>query len=120
MFETREIHRAIGELAYVMSKAQSGHELDEKKAFFDIIKKELKFEAWAAESRFEILDDKVHPTLDQAYKAAIHEFKKYKEHLTPELKETTLRVMESVAKVYFKSEVQQFVIDRLKEDLKHL
>ena len=54
MFEKREIHRAIGELAYVISKAQSGHELDEKKAFYEIIERELKFDAWAAESRFEI------------------------------------------------------------------
>ena len=120
MFEKREIHRAIGELAYVISKAQSGHELDEKKAFYEIIERELKFDAWAAESRFEILDEAVHPSLDHAYNDAIHEFKKYKEYLTPELKETTLRVMESVAKVYFKSEIQQFVIDRLKEDLKHV
>ncbi|MEM6525118.1 MAG: hypothetical protein AAGF85_10240 [Bacteroidota bacterium] len=120
MFETREIHRAIGELAYVISKAQAGHELDEKKAFFKIIEDELRFEAWAAESRFEILDEVVHPTIDHAYTDAIHEFRKYKDYLTPELKEITLRVMESVAKVYFKSEIQQFVIDRLREDLKNL
>ncbi len=120
MFETREIHRAIGELAYVISKAQAGHELDEKKAFFEIIERELHFDAWAAESRFEILDEVVHPTIDHAYNDAMHEFKKYKDHLTPLLKETTLRVMEAVAAVYFKSEVQQFIIDRLKEDLKHL
>lgn len=120
MFEEREIHRAIGELAYVISKAQSGHELDEKKAFFEIIEKELKFDAWAAESRFEILDEVIHPTLDHAYNDAIHEFKKYKNQLTPELKEITIRVIESVAAVYFKSDIQQFIIDRLKNDLKSL
>lgn len=120
MYETREIHRAIGELAYVIAKAQSGHEIDEKKAFFDIIERELDYDAWAAESRFEILDEKVHPTIDHAYNAAMHDFKVYKDHLTPQLKETTIRVMEAVARVYYKSEIQQFIIDRLKGDLKRL
>ena len=120
MYERREIHRAIGELAYVISRAQAGHELDEKKAFFDIIERELNYDAWAAESRFEILDEKVHPTKDHAYNDAIYGFKMYKDHLTPELKETTLRVVEAVARVYYKSETQQFIIDRLKNDLKIL
>ncbi|TRX49483.1 hypothetical protein FNH22_27080 [Fulvivirga sp. M361] len=120
MYEKREIHRAIGELAYVISRAQTGHELDEKKAFFKIIEKELDFDAWSAESRFEILDEKIHPTIDHAYNEAIHEFRRYKKYLTPELKDTTLRVIEAVARIYYKSEVQQFVIDRLKNDLKTL
>lgn len=120
MYEKREIHRAIGELAYVIARAQAGHELDEKKAFIDIIEKELNFDAWAAESRFEILDEKVHPSIDHAYNEAMHEFKLYKDHLTPKLKETTLRVVEAVANVYYRSDTQQFIIDRLKNDLKAL
>ena len=120
MYEKREIHRAIGEFAYVIAKAQAGHEIDEKNAFFDIIEKELDYDAWAAESRFEILDEKVHPSIDHAYNEAIHEFKLYKEYLTPELKKTTLKVVEAVAEVYYKSDMQQFIIDRLKNDLKRL
>ena len=120
MFEKREIYRAIGELAYVIAIARKGLQLEEKKAFFDIIEKELNYNAWAAESRFEILDEKIHPTIDHAYNEAIHEFKLYKAHLTPELKEITLRVVESVANTFEKTDIQEFIIDRLKNDLKSI
>lgn len=120
MFEEREIYRAIGELAYVIATAGDNVHLDEKKAFYKIVEKELKLEAWAAESRFEILDEKVHPTLEHAYNEAIHEFKIHKEKLTPQLKEITLKVVREVANAYHPSEVKDFVIDRLEHDLKEL
>lgn len=120
MFEEREIYRAIGELAYVIAIAGDEVHLKEKKAFYRIIEKELKFEAWAAESRFEILDEKVHPTLEHAYNEAIHEFKIHKDRLTPELKEVTLRVVREIANAYHPSEVKDFVISRLEHDLKTL
>ena len=120
MFEKREIYRAIGELAYAIAKAGDGLRLEEKKAFMEIAEEELKFEAWAAESRFEILDEKVHPSLEHAYNEALHEFKLYKEHLTPELKEKTIKVLKKVAEACKKSEIKDFIIDRLEHDLKAL
>ncbi len=120
MFEKREIHRAIGELAYVIAKAGDGPQLEEKKAFYEIIEQELNFDAWSAESRFEILDEKIHPTLEHAYNEAIHEFKIHKDKLTPELKEITLRVVKKVAMAYHPSEIKDFIIDRLERDLKSL
>ena len=71
MIEQIEIYRAIGELAYVMAKADDGLHIEEKKAFFDIIEQELKYDAWSAESRFELLDETLHPTLEHAYNEAI-------------------------------------------------
>ncbi|QSE96843.1 hypothetical protein [Fulvivirga lutea] len=120
MLEHNEIYRAIGELAYVIAKAGDGTQLDEKKAFYDIIEAELKFNAWSAESRFEILDEKVHPSLEHAYNDAIHEFKIHKSVLTPELKDITLRVVKKVAAAYHPSEVKDFIIDRLERDLKNI
>ncbi|MEQ8927902.1 MAG: hypothetical protein RLO81_18950 [Fulvivirga sp.] len=120
MLEHNEIYRAIGELAYVIAKAGDGTQLEEKKAFFEIIEAELKFNAWSAESRFEILDEKVHPTLEHAYNDAMHEFKIHKSVLTPQLKETTLKVIKKVAAAYHPSEVKDFIIDRLEKDLKTL
>jgi hypothetical protein len=117
MLEKTEIHRAIGELAYVIAKVGDGLHLEEKKAFFEVIERELNFDAWAAESRFEILDEKIHPTIEHAYNAAIHEFKIHKSLLTPELKATTLRVVKTVATAYHKSEMKDFIIDRLERDL---
>ncbi len=120
MFEKREIYRAIAELAYIVAKAHDGLKLEEKKAFFEIINKELEFEAWSAESRFSILDRKK-PTLEHGYNAALYEIKKYKNHLTDELKDKTLRVVRKVADAYKgTSEVQAFIISRLESDLKRL
>lgn len=120
MFEQREIHRAIGELAYVIAIARNGLQLEEKKTFFEIIERELNFNAWAAESRFEILDEKIHPTIDHAYNEAIHELRMHKAYLTPELKEVTIRVVEKVANTFEKTDIQEFIIDRLKNDLKSM
>ncbi len=120
MIEEREIYRAIGELAYVIAKVSDRLQLEEKKAFYDIIEKELNFDAWSAESRFEILDEKVHPTIEHAYNEAIHEFKIHKDKLTPELKAITLKVMKRIANAYHPSEIKDFIIDRLEKDLKQL
>lgn len=120
MIGHNEIYRAIGEFAYIIAKAGDGLQLDEKKAFIDIVEKELKFDAWSAESRFDILDEKVHPTLEHAYNEALHEFKIHKDLLTDELKEITIRVVKKVANAYHPSEVKDFIIDRLEKDLKSL
>ena len=81
----------------------------------------LDFNAWAAESRFEILDEVVHPTLDHAYNEAMHEFKLYKDYLDDDLKQTALRVVTRVAEAYHgTSEMQQLIIDRFKDDLHRL
>lgn len=120
MFDKLEIYRAIGELAYLIAKAGDGLKLEEKKAFFEVIEKELKFDAWSAESRFEILDEKIHPTLEHAYNEAIFELKTHKNLLTPELKNTTIKVAKAVAEVCGKSEVKDFIIDRLEKDLRDI
>ncbi|UII30517.1 hypothetical protein LVD17_19685 [Fulvivirga ulvae] len=120
MFEKREIYRAIGELAYVIAKAGDSLRLEEKKAFMAIVEEELRFDAWAAESRFEILDEKVHPSLEHAYNEALHEFRLHKDQLTPELKEKTIKVVKKVAEACKKSEVKDFIFDRLEHDLKAL
>ncbi|MEO1050117.1 MAG: hypothetical protein AAFX87_05815 [Bacteroidota bacterium] len=120
--EKNEVYRAIGELAYVVAKVKDGLKLEEKKTFFDIVEKELEFDAWAAESRFELLDEVIHPTVDHAYNEAIHELKKYKVHFTDDLKEKAVKVLEAVSTSCstISSEMQNFVIDRFKQDLEHL
>jgi len=120
MIDQTEIYRAIGELAYVIAKADDGLHIEEKRKFLEIIEEELKYDAWAAESRFELLDEKIHPTLEHAYNEAIHEFKIHKDVLTPALKEITIRVVKAVASSYHSTEVKDFIIDRLEKDLKSI
>ncbi|MBX2945138.1 MAG: hypothetical protein KF725_04845 [Cyclobacteriaceae bacterium] len=95
--QKREIYRSIAEVAYVIAKADKGLSSTERMAFNDIIQKELDYDSWVAQSRFELLDEVTQPSLEDAYKEAMMDFKKYKSNLTPELKEKAKRVVKQVA-----------------------
>jgi hypothetical protein len=119
--EKREIYRAIAELAYVVAKADKGLSAEERIEFYKIAAEDLDYDSWAAQSRFELLDDVVHPSLDKAYNDAIHELKKYKDHFTNELKDKALLVLQKLAaSCNGLSANEAFIIDRFKKDLHQL
>jgi len=119
--QKREILRAIAELAYVIAKADKGLSAEERIAFQSIIQEELDYESWVAQSRFELLDEITQPSIDKAYNEAINDFRKYKNELTPELREIALRVFTKVAEACSGlSSNEQFIIDRFKHDLKEM
>jgi tellurite resistance protein len=119
--QKRELYRAIAEIAYVVAKADKGLSAEERIAFKSIISKELDYESWVAQSRFELLDEITQPSIDIAYNEAIADFKRYKDHLTPELKEKAIHVFTQVAEACggFSSK-EKFVIDRFKQDLQEI
>jgi tellurite resistance protein len=94
---TREIYRSIAEVAYVIAKADKGLSSTERIAFNTIIQEELEYDSWVAQSRFELLDEVTNPSLEEAYRDAMIDLKRYKNSLTPELKEKALRVVKRVA-----------------------
>lgn len=119
--EKLELYRGIAELAYVIAKVDKGLSSPERVAFYKVIQEELEYDAWAAQSRFELLDEIVEPNIDKAYNEAIFHFKKYKKHVTPEVKEKTLRVMQRVADACNGfNEKEGLIIDRIKHDLREL
>lgn len=119
--EKREIYRAIAELAYVIAKADKGLSSAERKAFYEIAEKELDYESWAAQSRFELLDEVLQPSIDKAYNYALHDLRKHKDHFTPALKEKALEVLQKVAAACNGlSANEAFIIDRFKKDLVNL
>src|SRR5690242_9513251 len=61
--EKREIYRSIAELAYVIAMADKGLSAEERFAFTKIAEEELDFESWAAQSRFELLDEVIQPSI---------------------------------------------------------
>lgn len=93
----REIYRSIAEVAYVIAKADKGLSSTERIAFNTIIQEELEYDSWVAQSRFELLDEVTNPSLEEAYRDAMIDLKRYKNSLTPELKEKALRVVKRVA-----------------------
>jgi tellurite resistance protein len=119
--EKSEIYRGIAEMAYVIARADKGLSAEERIAFHQIIKEELAFDSWAAESRFELLDEITQPSIEKAYNEAIHDFRKYKSYLTDELKEKSIRVLVKVAQACSGfSEKEAIIIDRFKQDLKQI
>jgi uncharacterized tellurite resistance protein B-like protein len=119
--EKREIYRGIAEMAYVIAKADKGLSAEERIAFQKIIREELAFDSWAAESRFELLDEIIQPSMDKAYNEAIHDFRKYRAHLTEELKAKSIRVLQKVAEACSGlSEKEALIIDRFRKDLRQL
>ncbi len=119
--EKREIYRAIAEMAYVIAKADKGLSADERMAFNNIVEEELQLNSWIAQSRFELLDEITQPSIDQAYNEALHDLKKYRDHLTEDLKARILRVVTRVAESCSGySEKERIIIDRLKGDLKSI
>lgn len=119
--EKLELYRSIAEMAYVIAKADKGLSSEERIAFYNVIQQELDYDAWAAQSRFELLDEVIDPSLDKTYNDAINDFKKYKKHVTPEVKAKTIRVMQRVADACNGfNEKEAFILDRVKRDLDSL
>jgi tellurite resistance protein len=119
--QKREIYRSIAEVAYVIAKADKGLSPTERMAFTTIIKEELDYDSWVAQSRFELLDEVTTPTLEEAYKDAMNDFKKYKSHLTPDLKETAKRVVKRVAESCCGfSAKEAMILGRFENDLAEL
>src|SRR5690606_515265 len=75
---TREIYRSIAEVAYVIAKADKGLSSTERIAFNTIIQEELEYDSWVAQSRFELLDEVTNPSLEEAYRDAMIDLKRYK------------------------------------------
>jgi len=118
--EKREIYRAIAEMAYVIAKADKGLSAVERMAFYKIAEEELDYESWAAQSRFELLDEVMQPSIEKAYNDAIHDLRKHKKYFTDELKDKAVVVMQKIAaSCNGFSSYEAFIIDRFKNDLKN-
>lgn len=119
--EKREIYRGIAEMAYVIAKADKGLSVPERITFQSIIEEELSYDSWAAQSRFELLDEVIQPSIENAYNDAIHDFRKHKMYCTDDLKQKAIRVLQKVAEACGGfSEKEAQIIDRFKNDIKEL
>jgi len=119
--EKLEILRGIAEMAYVIAKADKGLSAEERIAFNNIIQEELEFDSWAAQSRFDLLDEVIQPSISKAYNEAIHDFRRYKAYLSADMKQKAVRVMTKVAEACSGlSDSEAEILDRFKKDIEHL
>jgi len=121
MHYDREIYSAVGELAYVITKAHDGLQSEERREFVDLIEEELGDNGLAATSRFELLDEVTNPTIEEAYNAAMSKLRNVRGHVDEPIKEKMLDILKKVALSYKGiNEVEAFVLGRIKQDLKRL
>lgn len=117
-YSLHEMMRAVASLSYAIALTDDCLQDEEKQGFMEAISRELGDDAWAASSRFDLLEKNIRPNLEHAYNAAIYQIRQNKKELTPELKQKFITVMHSMADAYGgSSQGEKFVIKRFEKDM---
>ena len=112
------LYRAIAELGYTIAKADDVLEPEEAKAFYRIIQQELGEEArHIAESRFDILESHLSPSVDEAYNHAMYVIKRNKSALDEDMIEKFKNVIMEVAQVAGICKEEKAIIDKFQRDI---
>jgi uncharacterized tellurite resistance protein B-like protein len=102
MTSQQNLHYALGELVYAMARADGQIQVEEKKAFQNIVEAELR----SLNHNFNISDiifkilQKDKRSMAEAYEWAMKEIKLNSHYLSPELKSTFIKVIDKIAKAY--------------------
>lgn len=120
MSSIQNLHYALGELAYSIARADGEIQEKERKKFHDIVGAELR----SGDADFDLADiifqimDKEGMDAETSYNWAIKEIRLNSHYLSPELKQTFIRIMEKVAAAYPPVTTQeQNLLDRFKADI---
>lgn len=113
----RNLYRAVGELSFVIAKADNILREDERKAFHQVIKEEFGENSWIAEDRFTLIEKTPTSDVESTYNHVLFMIRQNKHGLTEELVETFIRVITRVAEVANIHENQMCYITRFEEDL---
>ncbi|MDX2305377.1 MAG: hypothetical protein NW226_21380 [Microscillaceae bacterium] len=114
----RNLYRAIGELAFVMTRSDKVTSKIEKIVFKEAIKEDLGKESWLAEDRFNWLDlqgEKI--DVEATYNRVIFMIRQNKQGLSEELIEKFISVLEKVAGVKGITDDEIALIERFREDV---
>ena len=116
-----ELYQALAELAYAIAMADGVIQSDEKRKFKSIIRKELREDAWIAESRFDILDSAITPSLEGAYDNAIKMIRHRRGEFDAEMKEKFLTVISKVADAFGgPDDTEVDILEKLKTEFENL
>lgn len=123
MTPTENLHYAIGELAYAIARADGEVQKEERKKFQDIVAAEMRCKDYGfdvSDIIFKIMDrDKT--SAKEAYDSAMKQVRTNSHYLSPELKETFVKVIEKVAKSYAPVTIDEMqLIEKFKKDIEPL
>jgi len=120
MTPTENLHYAIGEIAYAIARADGKVQKEEREKFHDIVAAELHMKDQAfniSDIIFKIMDKDKTSTKD-AYNWAIEQIKVNSHYLSPQLKQTFIKVLEKVAKAYTPVTIDETdLIEKFKVDI---
>lgn len=103
MTPIQDLHSAIGELAYAIARADGTIQMEERKKFHDIVAAEMRCKHYdfdISEIIFKVLDKDKYIDTQTSYDWAMKTIRLNSHYLSPELKETFIKVMEKIAKAY--------------------
>lgn len=119
----QNLHYAIGELAYAVAHADGVVQPAERKKFHDIVEAELRCKDYdfdVSDIIFKIMDKDKHDS-KTVYNWAMHEIKTNSHYLSPQMKNTFIKVMEKVAAAYPPvTENERKIIDQFKKDIEFI
>jgi uncharacterized tellurite resistance protein B-like protein len=120
MTPTENLHYAIGEMAYAIARADGSVQKEERQKFHDIVAAELRMKDQGfniSDIIFKIMDKDKTSTKD-AYDWAMGQIRVNSHYLSPQLKETFIKVIEKVAKAYAPVTIDETdIIEKFKKDI---
>ncbi len=120
MTPIQNLHYAIGELAYAVAHADGKVQKEEREKFHNIVAAELRCKDYdfdISDIIFQIMDKDKQRT-ETVYNWAIKNIKTNSHYLSPELKQTFIKVMEKVAKAYPPvTQSEKNLLERFKKDM---
>ncbi|MBA3680360.1 MAG: hypothetical protein H0W73_04215 [Bacteroidetes bacterium] len=123
MRQLENLHYAIGEMAYAIACADGKIQKEERQKFHDIVKEELRnkdYDFNISDIIFQILE-KDSGSIEEAYNSAIHQIRVNSNYLSPELKETFIMVIESVARAFPPVAIREIdLLKKFREEFKSI
>ena len=120
MTPIENLHYAIGELAYAVARADGKVQPQERAKFHDIVEAELRCQDYAfdvSDIIFQIMDKDKQST-ETVYNWALNTIRTNGHYLSPELKQTFIRIMEKIAKVYAPvTQSEKDILEKFKKDI---
>lgn len=121
MSPNENLHMAIGELAYAIACSDGLLQKEERQKFYKIVEAELRMKDYAfdvSDIIFRILDKERLMDAQTTYDWAMKEIELNSHYLSPQLKNTFIKVIEKVAKAYPPVTAEEkALIDRFKKDI---
>jgi uncharacterized tellurite resistance protein B-like protein len=124
MTPQENLHYAIGQLAYATACADGAIQKEERDKFHAMVAAELRckdYDFEVSDIIFQILEKENYPDTETAYKWAMKEIRNNSRYMSPDLKQTFIKVIEKVAKAYPPvTKAESNLLERFKKDIEPL